>query len=366
MSQAEMCPICGSIAQKRFLDPLDSILFYSCPVCGHYEVSEFAQFDGINLNQLASYLFYHKPLYDEMGKRRMYYVIQQEEKHEPVNKSSGNPGIIERTRVYINNQIIQNWFPTSLETMTDMILQHLKRRTKHIGQQVTYSYQEMLSLLFIDRYEITTASLSYDADRYLLRDSRDTSLESDFILKHLAEGGYVKYCYGTQEDEAVYLTLLANGHKKTTLLQRETNTTKEDAECDRLAQFLKNRLRAGLFKKPEREIEVQNALETLLVGQELNKGRDYDRESGKFEFSGKEYIPDFVLLKLNLCIEVKLLKEKRLSKMIEEINSDITAYRKNYRRILFVIYDLGEIRDEDEFKHDFEMTEGVRVIVVKH
>ena len=50
---------------------------------------------------------------------------------------------------------------------------------------------------------------------------------------------------------------------------------------------------------------------------------DYDRETGKFEFSGKEYIPDFIVPKLNLCIEVKLLKEGRKSKMIEEINADI-------------------------------------------
>ena len=31
-----------------------------------------------------------------------------------------------------------------------------------------------------------------------------------------------------------------------------------------------------------------NAIEALLLGRGLNKGIDYDRESGKFEFSGKE------------------------------------------------------------------------------
>lgn len=91
-----------------------------------------------------------------------------------------------------------------------------------------------------------------------------------------------------------------------------------------------------------------------------------DRESGKFEFSGKEYIPDFIIPKMNLCIEVKLLKEGRRSKMVEEISADITAYKKQYERILFVVYDLGVIRDEVEFKRDIEMTDGVKVIVVRH
>lgn len=46
--------------------------------------------------------------------------------------------------------------------------------------------------------------------------------------------------------------------------------------------------------------EVQNAIEALLLGRGLAKGLDYDRESGKFEFSGKEYIPDFIIPKMSL------------------------------------------------------------------
>lgn len=43
-------------------------------------------------------------------------------------------------------------------------------------------------------------------------------------------------------------------------------------------------LRTVIFDKPQKEIEVQNAIEALLLGRGLNKGIDYDRESGKFEF----------------------------------------------------------------------------------
>lgn len=81
-----------------------------------------------------------------------------------------------------------------------------------------------------------------------------------------------------------------------------------DDEYTNLENFIKNKLRSSLFTQPEKEKEVQNTIEALFIGKGWNKGIDYDRETGKFEFSGKEYIPDFIVPKLNLCIEVKLLK----------------------------------------------------------
>ena len=140
-----------------------------------------------------------------------------------------------------------------------------------------------------------------------------------------------------------------------------------DDEYTNLENFIKNMLRSTIFTSPEKEKEVQNTIETLFVGKGWNKGIDYDRETGKFEFSGKEYIPDFIVPKLNLCIEVKLLKEGRKSKIIEEINADITAYDKEYKRQLFIVYDLGVIRDEIEFRRDIENAkDDIKVIIIKH
>lgn len=139
-----------------------------------------------------------------------------------------------------------------------------------------------------------------------------------------------------------------------------------DDEFDNLNNFLQSSIRSSIFQKPEKEIEVQNAIETLLLGRGLSKGIDYDRESGKLEFSGKEYIPDFVIPKLSLCIEVKLLREGQRSKIIEQIGADITAYKKSYPHQLYVVYDLGVIQNEAEFKHDIEAIDGVKVIIIKH
>ena len=57
---------------------------------------------------------------------------------------------------------------------------------------------------------------------------------------------------------------------------------------------------------------------------------------------------------------------ERLKEIIDEINSDIRAYSMVYERQLYVVYDVGTIRDEAEFKRGLENTPGVSVIIVKH
>lgn len=134
-----------------------------------------------------------------------------------------------------------------------------------------------------------------------------------------------------------------------------------------LTDFFQANLRKAVFTQPEREVEIQNSIEQLLIGRGLTKGIDYDRETGRVKVSIKEVIPDFILPKLNMAIEVKLSKDRDKSKQIvDEINADIVAYGKQYTSILFIVYDLGSIRDEVEFKHDLETDDGVSVIIVKH
>jgi hypothetical protein len=56
----------------------------------------------------------------------------------------------------------------------------------------------------------------------------------------------------------------------------------------------------------------------------------------------------------------------RVKEAVDEINADIAAYSKQYRSLLFIVYDLGHIRDELEFREDLERSANVSVIVVKH
>lgn len=124
-----------------------------------------------------------------------------------------------------------------------------------------------------------------------------------------------------------------------------------ESEIKNLRDFFQSNLRKSVFEIPSREVEIQNAIEQLLTG--------------KVKVSSKEVIPDFVFPKLELAIEVKLSKDKAKSKaIIDEINADIQSYSKKYSNQLFIVYDLGSIQDEEEFKNDLDNQKNIMVIVV--
>jgi hypothetical protein len=138
-------------------------------------------------------------------------------------------------------------------------------------------------------------------------------------------------------------------------------------EITALRDFFQARLRAAVLHEPQKELDVQDAVEALLIGRGLQKRVDYDREVGRVKVSVKEVIPDFVLPRLALAIEVKLIKTAaRVREVVDEINADVAAYSKRYGTLLFIVYDLGNIRDEVEFMQDLEDRGNVAVIVVKH
>lgn len=138
-------------------------------------------------------------------------------------------------------------------------------------------------------------------------------------------------------------------------------------KAEGLRDFFSANLRRAIFDTPTREREIQNAVEQLLIGRGMTKGLDYDREVGRVKVSSKEIVPDFVLPTLSLAIEVKLAKTDAKAKaIIDEMNADIQAYGRVYAHVLFLVYDLGTIRDTVEFTRDLEVGAGVQVVVVKH
>lgn len=148
------------------------------------------------------------------------------------------------------------------------------------------------------------------------------------------------------------------------LAEFETGTS---ASVSELVDLLALHLRKVVFQRPEREIDVQNAVESLLVGRGYQKGVHYDRESGRVKYSGKDFIPDFNFHSLATALEVKLLREGgSASEVVEQLSADVTAYKSKYPNVLLCVYDLGVIRDVHEFQNDLENTDGVRVCVVKH
>jgi len=138
-------------------------------------------------------------------------------------------------------------------------------------------------------------------------------------------------------------------------------------ETAALCDFFQARLRSAVFQIPKSEREIQDVVEQLLIGRGLQKGQDYDREVGRVKVSAKESVPDFIMPRLSLALELKLITSTaRVREVVDEINADIAAYSKSYRNLMFIVYDLGHVRDEFEFRRDLEAPGNVSVVIVKH
>lgn len=141
------------------------------------------------------------------------------------------------------------------------------------------------------------------------------------------------------------------------------NTAPESSLIIKVLYLAEHKLRKVIRIQPDRERQVQDAFESLLIGADIPYGREVDR----IEYSSKTYTPDFSLPKISLAVEIKLCSRNGHEKeIIAEINDDILAYRSQYPNLLFVVYDLGYIRDVDRFCNSFEEHENVTIRVVKH
>ena len=141
------------------------------------------------------------------------------------------------------------------------------------------------------------------------------------------------------------------------------DTAPESSVILRLINMAEHKLRKVIRGTPSDEKEIQNAFEGLLIGADI----PYSRETESIEYSSKTYTPDFTIQKIDLAIEMKLCaRERREKEIIAEINDDILAYQTEYQNLLFIIYDLGFIRDKDKFCSSFEEHENVTVRVIKH
>ena len=115
-----------------------------------------------------------------------------------------------------------------------------------------------------------------------------------------------------------------------------------DDERRAITDFFQARLRPAMLEPPDSEKDVQDTVERLLIGRGLQKGQDYDRETGRVKVSSKESVPDFILPRLEEAVEIKLVKDRRrIREVIDEINADIAAYSTKYLHLLFIVYDLG-------------------------
>lgn len=116
-------------------------------------------------------------------------------------------------------------------------------------------------------------------------------------------------------------------------------------------------------QKPKNEAEVQEAIEDILNA----VGVDFVRDKEVAPVGPKASRPDFTIEAMSLAIEVKLAKEGHgASDIQEEMNADITAYKTKWKRLMFIIYDLGVVADPHRMIRENQRLFGISVLVIKH
>ena len=115
--------------------------------------------------------------------------------------------------------------------------------------------------------------------------------------------------------------------------------------------------------QPTCEKEVQDRIEDILN----TLGVVFVRDKEVAPTGPRASRPDFTVEAMDLAIEAKLAKEGHGASAIqEEINADITAYKTKWKRLIFVIYDLGMIDNPQQMIRENQRLFGVSILVIKH
>ena len=221
MVGADKCAVCKSDAEIQRKGGTWSS-FYTCPVCGRYELYDLDELEHRAGNQLASYLLYHS-----FGKNGIieyrYNTPLDKETCDKYNKEF-NAGNNKHGRpVHMDADMIAAWYPKSFSERIDMILLYINSRIPHIGQFVTLGMQEVFSMLFIDRKEYSPNPIPGNGGNWNWREDTDCEDESKYMLDYLQKNLYIECREGVSEDEWIELRITPEGYARIDMLQKNTS-----------------------------------------------------------------------------------------------------------------------------------------------
>jgi hypothetical protein len=205
------------------------------------------------------------------------------------------------------------------------------------------------------RYYLTLSNFSWGHNGGMIVHGWD--INGEIAEKH-------EEAYNRQLNQAEGLLLSAKDHLETSDIKDVYESDTKNSIANELITIINlgdKKLRKLIRETPSKEKEIQDKFEDSLIANDIV----YAKEFPHISYSSKQYIPDFSFEKLGLAVEIKLCKaDEKL--LIAQLNDDILAYRTKFKNILFIIYDLGNIRDIDKFKHSFDEYEDIIIQVIKH
>ncbi len=218
MEKVEKCPVCSSEASLSS-DYETGLVFYECPICGRFQLNPFGVASKFDFNHLASYLVYHRFSREKEIEYRYHSVREKEECDK--YREEFDRGINTMGRpVHMDSDMVETWYPKTFAERVDRILLYFSSKSNHIGQPISLSYEEMISALFIDRYEITRYRDSGNICKSEERDDQECEDEAKYMLDCLQKDGLVEYVFLPYGKEAVEITITPEGYARIDELQK--------------------------------------------------------------------------------------------------------------------------------------------------
>jgi DpnII restriction endonuclease len=197
--------------------------------------------------------------------------------------------------------------------------------------------------------------------------SNPTAASHELINLHLRHGMAVQNVV-TDSVSALALDLIEGNIEPTSLLglvvERQHLASSWKRFCDRISLVLENGLPAACVSKlPDNETHLQQICDGLLRAADHNLIREYPY----LRWSSRMTKPDFSEEAKSVWVELKYVRSSSdIRHITEEIAADITKYRDNNRRTLFVVYDPEHlVIDEQSFSADIERHEGNLVKIIR-
>ncbi len=259
------CPACGTMA-TCYPEYETLMAYYQCPVCGKFEFKYPTEETKINRNHLASYLFYNRFDIDDLAEARYHTLLPREkcdQYRKEFDEGTGDQGL----PVHMDAELVESWYPKTFAERIDKILLYLGNHTPHIGQGISCSFDELASLLFVDRWEYK--------ESWQLREYEDYSDEIDFVIDYLTDQEYViSYdTYDDQENRQPGLALKPKGYARIDELQKNTSHGRDVLVAMSFRDTEKQReaIRAGITQSGYHAVFIDEVQHNGLITPELLK-----------------------------------------------------------------------------------------------
>ena len=214
------CPICGteSYSQSQGSRLMD---FYSCPVCGRYEISSIEDGFDFDKNHLSSYLLYHCYNRGNVTEYR-YNTALAKEDCDNYKREFQNGHNVCGLPVHMDSDMVEAWYPSTFSERIDNILLYINSRAPHLGQWVKLTAAEVMGMLFVDRYEVSYNS-SFQRYENTERKLNDVLEEVRYMLDYLTDAKYIECVVAATTSDISSIKLTPTGYRRVDELQKNSS-----------------------------------------------------------------------------------------------------------------------------------------------